>query len=52
MMLAVHRVANRDADGVLLGVWAVLTAVRVTGREEDAGRWDQLLAGRLRLTGL
>ncbi len=37
---------------VLLGVWAVLTAVRVTRGEEEAGRWDQLLAGRFRLTGL
>jgi len=37
---------------VLLGAWAVLTAVRVTRGEEEAGRWDQLLVGRFRLTGL
>jgi ABC-2 type transport system permease protein len=32
---------------VLLGTWAGLTTVRVTREEEDAGRWDLLLAGRI-----
>lgn len=31
---------------VLLGVWALLAATRITRGEEDAGRWDLLLAGR------
>ena len=34
---------------VLLGVWAMLAATRITRGEEDAGRWDLLLAGRLPL---
>jgi ABC-2 type transport system permease protein len=34
---------------VLVGVWAVLTATRLTRGEEEAGRWDLLLSGRLRL---
>lgn len=33
---------------VLVGVWAALTATRVTRGEEDSGRWDLLLAGRMR----
>jgi ABC-2 type transport system permease protein len=33
---------------VLVGVWALLTATRVTRGEEEAGRWNLLLAGRLR----
>lgn len=33
---------------VLVGVWAVLVATRITRGEEDAGRWDLLLAGRSR----
>jgi ABC-2 type transport system permease protein len=37
---------------VLVGVWAVLAATRVTRGEEEAGRWDLLLAGRLRLPAL
>jgi ABC-2 type transport system permease protein len=37
---------------VLVGVWAASTAVRVTRGEEEAGRWDLLLAGRLRLRDL
>ncbi|HYO36469.1 MAG TPA: hypothetical protein VER97_10360, partial [Geodermatophilus sp.] len=37
---------------VLVGVWAVLTATRLTRGDEEAGRWDLLLAGRLRLTSL
>ncbi|MGX5654580.1 hypothetical protein ACWKWC_07395 [Geodermatophilus nigrescens] len=37
---------------VLLGVWAAATAVRLTRGEEEAGRWDLLLAGRLRLRSL
>ena len=32
---------------VLVGVWALLAATRITRGEEDAGRWDLLLAGRL-----
>ena len=31
------------------GVWAALTATRITRGEEEAGRWDLLLAGRMRL---
>jgi ABC-2 type transport system permease protein len=34
---------------VLVGTWAVLTATRLTRGEEEAGRWNLLLAGRLRL---
>jgi ABC-2 type transport system permease protein len=34
---------------VLVGVWAALTATRTTRAEEEAGRWDLLLAGRLSL---
>src|SRR3954465_14716900 len=34
---------------VLVGVWAVLTATRLTRGEEETGRWDLLLSGRLRL---
>src|SRR4051812_20928791 len=37
---------------VLVGVWAALAATRVTRAEEEAGRWDLLLAGRLRLPAL
>ncbi|MCZ2806558.1 hypothetical protein O2W18_15720 [Modestobacter sp. VKM Ac-2983] len=37
------------AIAVLVGVWAALAATRVTRGEEEAGRWDLLLAGRLRL---
>jgi ABC-2 type transport system permease protein len=32
---------------VLLGVWGLLAATRLTRGEEDSGRWDLLLAGRL-----
>jgi ABC-2 type transport system permease protein len=32
---------------VLVGMWALLAATRITRGEEDAGRWDLLLAGRL-----
>lgn len=35
---------------VLVGVWAVLVATRITRGEEDTGRWDLLLAGRGRTT--
>lgn len=35
---------------VLVGVWAVLAATRITRGEEDIGRWDLLLAGRTRTT--
>ncbi|MEV6302008.1 hypothetical protein AB0M02_21520 [Actinoplanes sp. NPDC051861] len=34
---------------VLLGVWAILATTRITRGEEDTGRWDVLLAGRLTL---
>ncbi|MEX5716885.1 hypothetical protein [Geodermatophilus maliterrae] len=37
---------------VLAGVWAALAATRVTRGEEDAGRAELLLAGRIRLTSL
>ncbi|HVK44552.1 MAG TPA: hypothetical protein VM429_06570, partial [Micropruina sp.] len=37
---------------VLLAVWAMLAAVRITRGEEEAGRWNLLLAGRCRLTWL
>jgi ABC-2 type transport system permease protein len=37
---------------VLVGSWAALTATRLTRGDEEAGRWDLLLAGRLRLTSL
>ncbi|WP_280431337.1 polyketide antibiotic transporter [Nocardia brasiliensis] len=33
---------------VLCGVWALLAATRLTRGEEDAGRWELLLGGRLR----
>ncbi|WP_189945562.1 polyketide antibiotic transporter [Streptomyces roseolus] len=32
---------------VLLAVWGLLAATRITRGEEDAGRWDVLLAGRV-----
>ncbi len=32
----------------LASVWILLAATRITRGEEDAGRWDLLLAGRLR----
>src|SRR4051794_5069610 len=37
---------------VLVGVWGALAATRVTRGEEEAGRWDLLLAGRLHLPAL
>ncbi|GAB3326349.1 hypothetical protein GCM10027451_51630 [Geodermatophilus aquaeductus] len=37
---------------VLVGIWAALTATRLTRGEEEAGRFDLLLAGRLRLQAL
>lgn len=37
---------------VLVGVWSALTAIGITRGEEEAGRWDLLLAGRVRLTRL
>ena len=37
---------------VLAGVWVLLAATRVSRGEEDAGRWDLLLAGRLRTIDL
>jgi ABC-2 type transport system permease protein len=38
--------------GVLVGTWAALAATRITRGEEEAGRWDLLLAGRVRLGAL
>ncbi|MBX9427466.1 MULTISPECIES: ABC transporter permease [Streptomyces] len=38
------------ALAVVLAVWALLAATRITRGEEDAGRWDVLLAGRLPVT--
>lgn len=32
---------------VLLGAWAILATTRILRGEEDAGRWDVLLAGRV-----
>ncbi|AVT34525.1 polyketide antibiotic transporter [Plantactinospora sp. BC1] len=40
------------ALGVLVGVWALLVATRITRAEEDAGRWDLLAAGRLSLASI
>jgi ABC-2 type transport system permease protein len=40
------------ALAVLVGVWSALTATRLTRGEEEAGRWDLLLAGRLGLRTL
>jgi len=37
---------------VLTGVWAALTATRVTRGEEESGRWDLLLSGRVRTATL
>lgn len=37
---------------VLLAVWSVLTSTRVTRGEEDTGRWDLLLSGRLTTSDL
>jgi ABC-2 type transport system permease protein len=37
---------------VLVGSWAVLLGTRLTRGEEEAGRWDLLLAGRPRLRSL
>jgi ABC-2 type transport system permease protein len=34
---------------VLLGVWSILASTRITRGEEDAGRWNVLLAGRVPL---
>ncbi|NKY38060.1 ABC transporter permease [Cellulomonas septica] len=37
------------ALAVLLGLWSLLAATRTTRGEEDAGRWNLLLAGRATL---
>ena len=37
---------------VLVGIWAALTVTRLTRGDEETGRWDLLLAGRLRLCSL
>lgn len=36
-------------SAVFLAAWAVLATTRITRGEEDAGRWDLLLAGRIPL---
>jgi ABC-2 type transport system permease protein len=40
------------ALAVLLAAWNFLGVVRVSRGEEDAGRWDLLLAGRVRLPAI
>lgn len=40
------------AVSVLASVWILLAATRITRGEEDARRWDLLLAGRLRMGDL
>ncbi|MGE2719570.1 hypothetical protein [Mycolicibacterium celeriflavum] len=37
------------AAAVLASIWILLAATRITRGEEDTGRWNLLLAGRLRL---
>ncbi|SCG54840.1 ABC-2 type transport system permease protein [Micromonospora echinaurantiaca] len=37
---------------VLLSVWGLLATTRITRGEEEAGRWDLLLAGRLTPSGV
>jgi ABC-2 type transport system permease protein len=37
---------------LLAGVWILLAATRISRGEEDAGRWQLLLAGRLRMVDL
>ena len=37
---------------VLASAWIMLAATRITRGEEDAGRWNLLLAGRLRMADL
>ncbi|MFD3458281.1 ABC transporter permease [Nocardia fluminea] len=37
---------------VLCGMWALLTATRLTRGEEDSGRWDLVLGGRVRMADL
>ena len=37
---------------VVLTVWALLAAPRITRGEEEAGRWDALLAGRVTVTAM
>lgn len=37
---------------VLVGVWGLLAATRLTRGEEDARRWDLLLSGRLPVTSV
>lgn len=37
---------------VLLSVWALLTTTRLTRGDEEAGRWDALLAGRCSIAGI
>ncbi|MEE6310725.1 hypothetical protein V1634_28170 [Plantactinospora veratri] len=38
--------------GVLVGVWGLVVATRITRGEEDAGRWNLLAAGRLPVTSI
>ncbi|MFD9445613.1 hypothetical protein ACFWBR_42790 [Streptomyces sp. NPDC060006] len=37
---------------VVLAVWGLLAATRITRGEEDSGRWDVLLAGRVPVTSV
>ena len=37
---------------VLVSVWALLTMTRLTRGDEEAGRWDALLAGRWSIAGI
>ncbi|MET8260164.1 hypothetical protein [Micromonospora sp. NPDC005205] len=37
---------------VLLAAWSILATTRITRGEEDAGRWDVLLAGRVPLRAM
>ena len=37
---------------VLIGVWGLLAATRITRGQEDAGHWDLLLAGRVPMSSV
>ncbi|OBB05667.1 polyketide antibiotic transporter [Mycobacteriaceae bacterium 1482268.1] len=37
---------------LLSSVWILLSATRITRGEEEAGRWDSLLAGRIRMVDM
>ncbi|SNY53560.1 ABC transporter permease [Paractinoplanes atraurantiacus] len=40
-----------SVTAVFLGAWAILATTRITRGEEDAGRWNLLLSGRITLPG-